>query len=158
VIGDDLEVFEQLQPWYWEEEARKVGVDVDPATERHPLVKLTRLAIVDRHRVPHPVVARAGDTWLGHEEGVEVEVRLFKGYPGGAKPGEVVVEWRVDPPGAAASVDPVGDVILALSEEGARYRQSALDELREMQRSVALATRRVGSRSSGSSPRTSLPI
>jgi hypothetical protein len=103
-----FDVFRQLQPWYWDEEARKVGVDVVPRTERHPLVRLDRMAKDDRHRLPHLVVTRAGDTWLGTPEGVEVEVKLSKGYTGGARPGDVVAEWRIEPLGEAASVNPRG--------------------------------------------------
>lgn len=135
------EVFRRLQPWFWEEEARALGVEVRSSGDGHPLVRLHELAKVDRHRVPHPVLARAGHTWLGSDEGVDVRVQVFK--PGGARPGELLVEWLLDPPSAAASAHPDGEVVMALSEDGARRQRSALQELQAMQQSVADATRRV---------------
>lgn len=136
-----LEVFRQLQPWYWQEEARKFGVDVDPDSDGHPLVRLNQMARVDRHRVPHPVLARAGDTWLGTPEGVTVQAVPVNYW--GARPGDVVLEWRVDPPGRVHDAEPAGDAILALTEEGALHRTSALDELQTMHQAVVRATQRV---------------
>ena len=49
----------------------------------------------------------------------------------------------VEPPARVADVQPDGEVLLALSEEGARERQSALTELRAMQQAVLQATRAV---------------
>ena len=96
VTGDHLEVFRQLQPWFWDEEARAHGVAVfEPSADAHPLSRLHHLANVDRHRVPHPVLARAGDTWLGTPEGVSVKAVPVNYW--GARPGDVLLEWRVDP-------------------------------------------------------------
>lgn len=141
VTGDHLEVFRQLQPWFWDEEARARGVAVELGADRHPLTRLHNLAKVDRHRVPHPVLARAGDTWLGTPEGVAVKAVPAKYW--GAQPGEVVLEWRVDPPGRVLEADPAGEAILALSEEAALQRWTALEELRACQSAAVQATRRV---------------
>jgi hypothetical protein len=141
LTASHVEVFEQLQPWYWDEQARKHGVEVVSTAERHALARLNRLAKDDRHRVPHPVLARAGDTWLGTPEGVKVRIR--PGEVWRAKPGDVVIEWLVDPPEAVSEVQPSGKVLLALSDEAARHRRSPLDELQAMQQAVIQATRRV---------------
>lgn len=141
VTGAALEVFRQLQPWFWDEEARAHGLTVDPDAEDRPMARLHELARLDRHRVPHPVLARAGDTWLGTPEGVTVDAVPVNFW--GARPGDVVLEWRVDPPGAVVDVEPAGDAILALSEEAALHRRTALSDLRAMQSAAVHATRRV---------------
>lgn len=142
VTGDHLEVFRELQPWFWDEEARAHGVAVvDPSADGHPLSRLHDLAKVDRHRVPHPVLARAGDTWLGTPEGVSVEAVPVNYWD--ARPGDVVLEWRVDPPGRVLEADPAGEAILALSEEAALQRRAAPAELRSLQAAAVQATRRV---------------
>jgi hypothetical protein len=138
VDPEHLEIFPQLQPWYWDDEARAHGINVPlSATKGHPLYRLHHLARIDRHRVPHPILARGGFTWLGHNDGTKVEAHVYR--PDGALPGEVFVEWRVDPPGEAASVKPDGEVVLALADT-AHPRRSALQELQAMQRAVADAT------------------
>jgi hypothetical protein len=136
-----LEVFRRQQPWYWDEEARAHGVNVVSAANTHPLARLDHLAKVDRHRVPHPVLARAGDTWLGSPAGVQVELA---GRPTQhARPGDVVLEWRIEPPGAVSEVHPAGDAILVLSDEAALHKRPALHELQAMQQAVIQATRYV---------------
>ena len=92
VAPEHLEVFRGLQPWFWDEEARSHGVDVPSTAERHALAKLHRLARVDRHRVPHPVLARAGHNWIGHDGDVRIEVVDMHYWD--ARPGDVVMEWR----------------------------------------------------------------
>lgn len=140
VSAEHLQVFERFQPWYWDEQARQVGVDTErPMAGSHPLAKLHELAKMDRHRVTHPVLAREGHTWLGHEEGVTAEILRA----GRATVGEVFLEWRVDPPSAAASVHPGGEVVLALSEESAMLKRTALSELKRMHQEVVHATRTV---------------
>jgi hypothetical protein len=139
VVSSHVQVFERVQPWFWDEEARKHGVTVNHSADSHPLARLHDLAKIDRHRVPHPVLARAGDTWIGTPEGVKVGV--VPGDVWRAKPGDVVVTWRVDPPSAVAEVDPSGEAILALSDEAVQHRQSALSELQSMQQHVVQATR-----------------
>lgn len=135
------EVFRRLQPWFWDEEARALGVPVVPSADKHPLARLHRLANIDRHRVPHPVLARAGDTWLSGPEGVAVT--LTPAQVRRAKPGDVVLEWRIDPPSAVSEFHPSGEAVLALSDEAAQHRRSALHELQAMQQEVIRATRRV---------------
>ena len=83
---------------------------------RHPLARLNELAKIDRHRVTLPVLAAEGHTWLGVNEGVRAEILRA----GVARSGEAFLEWRIDPPGAAADVRPGGEVLLALDEESAR--------------------------------------
>jgi plasmid stabilization system protein ParE len=142
VEGSRLEVFRQLQPWFWEETAKGMGVPVlHSSIENHPLAQLDQLAMVDRHRVFHPVLARAGDTWLGSPDGVVISV--VAGSYRLADPGEVVLEWRVDPPGAVHDVQPDGDVTLAFSQEAARYRRSAYSELGAMVSATAQALRKI---------------
>lgn len=141
VSPEHVRVFERFQPWYWDEQARRLGVDTKrrPLAEGHPLAKLNKLATIDRHRVTHPVLAREGHTWLGHEDGVTAEI--LRAVP--AKVGEVFLEWLVDPPSAAADVHPGGEVVLALSEESAIMKRTALSELQRMHQDVVLATRTV---------------
>lgn len=141
VSDSHRDVFRQLQPWFWDEEARKMGLDVAPDPDRHPLVRLHKMAIDDRHRLPHVVLALAGDTYLTTNETVNVQAIARGGRL--ARPGDEVIEWRVDPPDAVTDVHPGGDPILALSEEAAFHRRSALDELRRMRDTVVQATRRV---------------
>lgn len=112
----------------------------DVVSASGPLVRLDELARHDRHRVVLPVLTRAGDTWLGTPDGVVCEVQKFNLNP---KPGDVVVEWLISPPSAAASVSPGGDVILTLSEEDAMHKRSAIDELRAMHEAVEKATRQI---------------
>ncbi len=139
---EHLEVFRGLQPWFWDEEARAHGIeDLRSTAERHALAKLHMFARIDRHRVPHPVLARAGHNWLGHDGDVTIDFADVRYWD--ARPGDVVMEWRVDPPERVADVQPDGEVVMALSEEGARERQPALTELRAMQQAVVQATRAV---------------
>ena len=138
---EHVEVFRSLQPWFWDEEMRSHGVDAPSTAGRHALAKLHRLARVDRHRVPHPVLARAGHNWLSHDGDVEIDAVNVHYWD--ARPGDVVMEWRVRPPERVTDVQPDGEVILALSEEGARERQTALTELQGMQQAVVQATRAV---------------
>ena len=140
ISADHLEVFRRLQPWYWEERSRRSGVEVRPSTAKtHPLAQLHDLAKLDRHRLTLPVLAREGHTWLGHADGVTAQILRA----GPATLGEVFLEWRVDPPSAAASVHPGGEVVLALSEESARLKRTALSELERMHQEVVQATRTV---------------
>src|SRR4051794_13721622 len=71
VADADRQVFRELQPWHFDEIAMSFGIEVDPdAVETQPLFRLHELAKADRHRVPHPVLARAGMTSLSAPEGV----------------------------------------------------------------------------------------
>lgn len=142
VKGSQLEVFRQLQPWFRDEMIKALGIELPSSNaDRHPLFRLNQLAKQDRHRVPHPVLARAGDTWLGTPDGVTVSA-LPVNY-GLARPGDVVLEWRISPPGAVYDVHPDGEAILAFSEEDARHRRSAHSELEAMRQAVTQAMRRV---------------
>jgi hypothetical protein len=137
-----LQIFKELQPWYQDEIARNCGIEVDlSATERHPMSRLHDMARRDRHRVPHPILARAGDTWLGTPDGVQVDA--IQADPPPWKPDDVILKWRIDPVARAADVAPEGEAILAFSEQEALYGQSALDELRQMVEVVTHALRRV---------------
>lgn len=141
VAQTHVQVFRRQQPWYWDEEARANGMNVVSTADKHPLARLHQLAKVDRHRVPRPVLARAGDTWLGGPTGVQVE--LTRGPVRRARPGEVVLEWRMNPPGAVSEFNTAGDPILVLSDDAAHHRRPALHELQAMQRAVIQATRSV---------------
>lgn len=136
-----LEVFRRLQPWFWDEEVKALGVNDFSDAAAHPLARLNELAKVDRHRVPHPVLARAGDSWLGGPDGVSV--RLASAPAQHAKPGQIVLEWQVDPPQAVTQFEPGGEAILVLSDEAADHRSSAVGELQAMQQSVIEATRTI---------------
>jgi hypothetical protein len=140
VRPEHLDVFKRFQPWYWDEQARQLGVEVAISTaETHPLARLHELAKIDRHRLTLPILAREGHTWLGIDEGVTAEIVRS----GPATLGEIFLEWRVDPPSAAASAHPGGDVVLALSEESAHLKRTALSELQRMHQEVVQATRTV---------------
>jgi hypothetical protein len=143
VTGADRDVFKSLQPWYWDEQAAQMlGETIDPErAARHPLRRLHDLATIDRHRVPHPILARAGHTWLGSPEGVQVTAMPADPWP--VQPGGVVLEWKVDPPGAVVDVFPDGEAILVLSEDAAPSARSALQELQSMWGAVEVAVRTV---------------
>jgi hypothetical protein len=142
VSAAHLEIFREFQPWYYDEISRGFGIEVDPSgVTRHPLYRLQDLAKRDRHRVPHPILARAGDTWLGAPEGVKVELVQADARPW--VPGSVIVRWRIEPRSEVSNVHPDGEPILAFTEEAALHRQSALRELQAMQEVVVQALRRV---------------
>jgi hypothetical protein len=137
-----LQVFRELQPWHDDEVANSLGVDVDPAAvSRHPLYRLHEMARHDRHRVPHPILARAGPTWLGAPEGVKAA--LIRENPAPWIPGDVILKWRIDPPSRVSDVHPEGRSILAFDDDAALRGQSALDELQQMAGAVTQALRRV---------------
>jgi hypothetical protein len=133
--AEHLEVFRRFQPWYWDEQAGAVGVEMSTA-HRHPLARLHELAKMDRHRVTLPILAAEGDTWLGLNEGVSAEI-LRAGH---ASPGEVFLEWRINPPSAAADVHRGGDVLLALDDESAGLKRTAVSELNRFHQEVVQAT------------------
>ena len=135
-------VFRSLQPWYAHEVAKVHGVHLDPERAKdHPLARLHDLARIDRHRIPHPVLARAGDTWLGSPEGVRVE--LEQGDPPPWGPGVVILTWRVTPAARVDEVHPDGRAILAFTNTAALRGRSAGSELRMMWSAVASALRHV---------------
>lgn len=137
-----VRVFEELQPWYYDQVARGNDIPVDESVAlHHPLARLHDLARKDRHRVPHPLLARAGHTWIGSPEGVSIELEPADSPPWTA--GKAVVSWRISPASRTHDVRPAGRPILAFSEESALLEHSALSELQAMQQSVAYALRRV---------------
>ena len=137
-----LQVFKALQPWYWDEEARAHGIEVDVwHARRHPLQQLHDLARRDRHRVPHPILARAGDTWLESPEGITVE--SVTGSPPPWTPGKPFLIWHISPADRVNDVHAAGEPMLALSEESARWHLSASEELQAMRDSVAQALRTI---------------
>jgi hypothetical protein len=136
-----VEVFRQLQPWFHDQMARDFGIDVPASSAvRHPLYRLHELARTDRHRIPHPVLARAGHTWLGTGEAVKAAVVSHKWN---AKPGEILIEWRIDPASAVLDAQPEGEAILVFNEDAARHGRSALHELQAIQQAVTQALRRI---------------
>lgn len=142
VGAGQLRVFEELQPWFQDEVIRSHGLPVDPSwATRHPLARLHDLARRDRHRVPHPILARAGRSWLGVPEGVIAHLLEADQQPW--TPGKVIVKWRVDPPARASEVDPSGETVLAFSEEAAAAGKSARDELHAMLTMTTEALRRI---------------
>lgn len=143
VSDEHREVFRTLQPWYWHERAAETlgkDVDADRAT-RHPLYRLNDMAIDDRHRVPYPVLARPGHSWLSSPKGVEVMSLPGDSWP--VAPGGVVLEWRIDPPHAVDDVFPDGEPILVLSEDAAFSTRSATGELQGLWGAAELAIRTV---------------
>jgi len=139
---DHLDVFLILQPWYWDEKAAEVlEKDVAPSIQTHALYRLHDLARTDRHRVPHPVVTRARNTWIGTPEGVVV--KALRGDPWPVEPGGVVLEWRVSSSEGVADVYPDGEAILVMSEQDAAREQSASQVLHRMWDAVADALNRV---------------
>lgn len=142
VAPKQLRVFEELQPWFQDEVARSHGIEVgESAAAEHPLARLHDLASRDRHRVPHPILARAGWSWLGMPDGVTAD--LVHVSPRPWKPGQVILRWQVHPPDRAREAGPSGDPILAFSEEAAANGEAARDELRAMLGSTTEALRRV---------------
>lgn len=142
VEGARLEVFRQLQPWFGDEAIRAAGIEVRaPGAPWHSLSRLNQMARLDRHRITNPVLARAGDTWLGMPDGATADALPVNYWR--AVPGDVVLEWRISPPSAVPEVHPDGEAILAFSEEAAIHRRSAHSELKAMRQAVEHAVRRV---------------
>lgn len=136
----DRAIFKELQPWYHRHVAQSFGVEMDAdVVPRHPLARLNDLAKRDRHRVPHPILARAGDTWIGSPEDVVVELEWHGAPPW--VPGDVVLTWRVIPADRVADASPAGSPILAFTEDAALAGQSCTSELGAMRQSVTTALR-----------------
>jgi hypothetical protein len=140
---EDVKVFKALQPWYWDDQARSHGVQIDvpDSARRHPLHKLHVLARNDRHRVPQPILARAGHTWLETPEGITVASVTGSQPPW--SPGNPFLTWAINPPNRVSDVHPAGEAMLALSEESACWQHSALEELQGMRDSVAQSLRTI---------------
>lgn len=142
VSGPHLEVFRRLQPWYWDEILTQAGGKRPLSTaKRRPLARLNRLASTDRHRVPNLIVARASDTWLGSPDGVTVSA--VRGRYRSAHPGDIVLEWKIEPPSAVHEVSPDGNTILAFGQDAADVGRSAQKDLSAMLEAVTTAVRRV---------------
>lgn len=142
VAPEHRKVFRELQPWHYDQMARDAGVDVPYSHAlREPLYRLDELARLDRHRVPHPIAARAGLLpWLGTPLGVEVTLHVL-GWP--PEIGQPFLEWICNPPSAVNDVEIGGEPILAFSEEDAANEQSAGDVLKRIIEVVTSTLRRL---------------
>lgn len=142
VPPDQILEFERLQPWYWDEQARGMGIDIPLEDARgQPLWQLHELAKVDRHRTPHPLLARTGDTWLGTSEGMSTDIALVQPAPW--KPGDTILRWIIEPKERLHEAQPAGDVILTLVEDTDLRGTAALSALQDMIRSVSAALQHI---------------
>jgi hypothetical protein len=128
VAPEHLEAFKYLQPWYFDEQGRQLGVEI-PAeyAKNEPLWQLHELAKIDRHRTLHPVLTQAGDTWLGTPEGVETALAGVDPPPW--KPGSTILRWSVRPAHRVRDASPAGEAVLALTKSDDLRPPSALGTL-----------------------------
>lgn len=128
VPAAQLQAFEHVQPWYFDEQGRKSGSDIPRQFAKdEPLWQLHAMAKVDRHRTPLPLLARAGDTWLGTPEGVETGLAAVDPPPW--KPGKTILRWTVHPANKVRQASPAGQAILTLTEHDGLSPTSALQTL-----------------------------
>jgi hypothetical protein len=122
---DQLKVFESLQPWFYDEQAKAV-LGADWVKKRdygdHGLGLLRRLWNVDKHQTIHPVLARGGIAYVGVPEGIDLRWSRVDPPPWG--PGRVMFRWHLPEDVAFDQLSPAGEVLLALSEEDAQWEQS----------------------------------
>ena len=136
------EHFRGVQPWYWDEQARSVGVDIPlDRARRHPLWLLHRMAREDRHRTPQPIVARAGHTWLGLPEGMTATASQADPAPWRA--GDTVIRWSVVPVERVAEVSPNGEALITFDNEMASEHTSAIRALEGMTTTTSQALRQI---------------
>lgn len=140
VSVEGLERFREQQPWFQDEIARGLGIDVDRARAlRSPLWRLHEMAKHDRHRTPNILLARAGDTWLGAPEGIVTEP--FRVDPPPWKNGDTILRWRIAPAERVSEVQPDGKVLLCFAEDESRYGVQAVDALKAMTTHTIMAIR-----------------
>ena len=126
-----LKEFESLQPWYHDEQARGLNIDVPhERAQKAPLWQIHSLAKVDRHRMLTPLLARINGTWLGTPE--DTTASIVKVFPGPWKPDDVVMRWGIMPPEALERVSPAGEVTLTLREPTDLQASPAQNELASM--------------------------
>jgi hypothetical protein len=131
VPASQLAEFEYLQPWYYDEQARKLDLDVPyEHAKQNPLWQIHSLAKFDRHRTLTPLLARINGTWLGTPE--DTSVRIVGVFPGPWKPDDIVMRWGIDPPEALERVSPDGEVTLTLRESNDLHASPAQNELASM--------------------------
>ena len=113
VPAAQVQAFEYVQPWYFDEQVRKSGFDIPREfAQNEPLWQLHEMAKVDRHRTPHPLLARAGGTWLGTPEGGETALAAVDPPPW--KPGKTILRWTVHPAKKVRQASPACQAILTL--------------------------------------------
>jgi hypothetical protein len=128
VPAAQVQAFEYLQPWYFDEQGRQLGVDIPKEfAKSEPLWRLHEMAKVDRHRTSHPLLARAGDTWLGTPEGVETGLAAVDPPPW--EPGKTILRWTIHPTDKVRQASPAGQAVLTLTESDALSPTSALQTL-----------------------------
>ena len=131
VPASQLEEFTYLQPWYHDEQARKLIIDVPHEHARQtPLWQIHSLAKVDRHRMLTPLLARMNGTWLGTPE--DAKASIVKVFQGPWKPDDIVMRWGIVPPEAVERVSPAGEVTLTLRESTDLHASPAHGELAGM--------------------------
>ena len=123
--------FAYLQPWYHDEQARKLNIDVLYEHARQaPLWQIHSLAKLDRHRMLTPLLARINGTWLGTPD--DAKASIVEVFPGPWKPDEIVMRWIIVPPEALDRVSPAGEVTLTLRESTDLHALPAHSELEGM--------------------------
>jgi hypothetical protein len=142
VTPEDLEAFKYLQPWYFDEQGRQLGVEIPTEfAKNEPLWQLRELAKIDRHRTQHPLLAQAGDTWLGTPEGVETALAGVDPPPW--KPGSTILRWSVRPAHRVREASPAGEAVLTLAKSDDLRPPSALGTLQSLVAATDRALRRI---------------
>ncbi|MCU1492793.1 MAG: hypothetical protein JWO62_557 [Acidimicrobiaceae bacterium] len=142
VSAEHLEAFKYLQPWYFDEQGRQLGVEIPKEfAKNEPLWQLQELAKVDRHRTLHPLLAQAGDTWLGTPEGVETTLAGVDRPPW--QPGSTILRWSVRPVHRVRDASPAGEAVLTLAKSEDLRPQSALGTLQGLVAATDRALRHV---------------
>ena len=139
-----VDVFRQLQPWFWPEEARRLlGDDAtgEEDVEASPLAQLNRLSNDDKHRAIHALAVYAGLNWIGAPE--DGAVSILRGDPPPWRPGDVVVRWQLADGIPVERYSPNGEVAIALDPEDADTDRSVVDRLESLQSDVRFALGRI---------------
>jgi hypothetical protein len=138
VPAEVVEVFRQLQPWYWRVQARgllgakKVPKKGDQAdVRREPLSVLSRLSNVDKHRTIHALTVYGGDLhWIGVPDGGGAAA--LAGEPPPWKSGNVVLRWQLAIGADASAYDPHGEVVIAFEQGNPDNAASVVDVLNRL--------------------------
>lgn len=142
VSPEHLEAFKYLQPWYFDEQGRQLGVEIPlEYAKNEPLWQLHELAKVDRHRTLHPLLTQAGDTWLGTPEGVETALTGVDPPPW--TPGKTILRWSVQPADRVREASPAGEAVLSLTRADDLRPPSALRTLQDLVAATDRALRHI---------------
>lgn len=118
------------------------GVEIPTEfAKNEPLWQLNELAKVDRHRTLHPLLAQAGDTWLGTPEGVETGLAGVDPAPW--KAGSTILRWSVQPAHRVREASPAGEAVLTLTKSNDLRPPAAVGTLQGLVAATDRALRHV---------------